>query len=149
MFVYEIQDHPTQKGKLLAICGKPESWRCNTIEEDAFEMIGGKHWRPMGRQIVPSDQFIRGFMCKFSEERYAPQWIGYTLSKAQARDLEAILKAGFLPTYNVGSWNEVHPESRLFFRPSDHSRDFTREEALAEIGGYPRCTRTYELPLAA
>lgn len=53
------------------------------------------------------------------------------------------------PAHNVGAWLEVEPEDRAFIHPEHGEREFSRGEALAIAAPPPRCSRTFELPLAA
>jgi hypothetical protein len=133
MFTYTTEPHPTRKACVLAIAPRPESWRCLTQTELAFVNIGGTQWR--GHQ--------------------EPESVAYTLTTAQARNLDALLQAGFRPVTHP--WRGVvDPEDRAFYHPEhpaecgpDSFRDFTPAEALALIGAPVRCKRTAEFPFEA
>lgn len=125
-YTYTTEPHPTCKGKLLAIAPKPEHWRCLSDEEHAFLNIGGKHWRGHQR----------------------PDSVAYTLSPAQARDLDALLRAGFRPC------THLRPELRdaddpAFWHPEHEGQEYTKAEALELVAQPKRCSRTIEMDLVA
>lgn len=120
---FTTEPHPTCKGKLLAITPKPENhWRCLTDTERAFYAIGGKPWT--GRK-----------MGEFS---------AFTLSAAQARDVDLILRAGYLS--GAAPWNgRLEVEEMTFWHPDRPDEDLTRAEVLALILPPPRCPRTLDM----
>lgn len=120
--IFTTRPHPTCKGKLLAVSPKPASWRCLTDTEAALYAIGGKPWTgaPMGDSVA------------------------FTLSPAQARDVDMILRAGYLSAVNGPAWM-IEEEDKLFWHPDAPNDDLTRAEVLALISPPPRCTRTLEM----
>lgn len=126
MHVFTIEPHPTCKGKVLAITPKPDSWRCDTDTERAFYAIGGTHWRG-----------------------YQGQGAAFTLSPAQVRDVDLILRAGYLSSCTPDRYNgRVEAEEMLFWHPDRPDEDLTRAEVLALILPPPRCRRTLEMSFA-
>src|SRR3546814_8489562 len=101
MHTFTTEPHPTCKGKVLAITPKPYSWRCLTDTEKAFYAIGGKPWTgvPLGDNSA------------------------FTLSPAQARDVDLILRAGYLSDCAPDRYNgEVEPDEMLF-RSEEHTSE--------------------------
>lgn len=124
MHTFTTEPHPTCKGKVLAITPKPYSWRCLTDTEKAFYAIGGKPWTgvPLGDNSA------------------------FTLSPAQARDVDLILRAGYLSDCAPDRYNgEVEPDEMLFWHPDAPDADLTRAEVLALILPPTRCPRTREM----
>src|SRR3546814_3308831 len=111
MHTFTTEPHPTCKGKVLAITPKPYSWRCLTDTEKAFYAIGGKPWTgvPLGDNSA------------------------FTLSPAQARDVDLILRAGYLSDCAPDRYNgEVEPDEMLFWHPDAPDADLTRAEVRSE-----------------
>lgn len=119
---FTIEPHPTCKGKVLAVTPSPLSWHCLTDTERAFYAIGGRPWH--GKALG--------------------DFAAFTLSAAQARDVDLILRAGYLSS--AAPFNGVvEAEDMLFWHPDAPDDDLTRAEVLALILPPPRCTRTLEL----
>src|SRR3546814_15699055 len=64
----------------------------------------------------------------------------FTLSPAQARDVDLILRAGYLSDCAPDRYNgEVEPDEMLFWHPDAPDADLTRAEVLALKIGRASC----------
>lgn len=150
-FHYETRPHPTRKGMILAVALKGAHDRAQTEEEKAFEMIGGTYWRPIKGEVHASDEALRDW-CNMHPPHpyfggsYAPVTVCYTLSPAQARDLDLILRAGFTPARGFNGWpNGFEPEDRAFCHPDTGDQEYSRAEAVKIAKGRTRCPYTLEM----
>lgn len=150
-FHYETRPHPTRKGMILAVALKGAHDKAQTEEEKAFEMIGGTYWRPTGYDLQASPEMLRDWMNLHNTHPYfgghaKAEAVGYTLSPAQARDLDLILRAGFTPARGFNGWPDgFEPEERAFCRPDTGDREYSRAEAVKIAKGRARCPYTLEM----
>lgn len=125
-YTYTTEPHPTCKGKLLAIAPKSDSWRCLTDEEHALSNIGGKHWR--GHQRAGS--------------------VAYTLTEAQARDLDQLLRGGFRPYTHLAPEHREADDPAFWHPELSEGEPMSKADALALVTPPKRCKQTLEMDLA-
>lgn len=125
-YTYTTEPHPTCKGKLLAIAPKCDSWRCLTDTEHAFSNIGGKHWR--GHQQAGS--------------------VAYTLTEAQARDLDQLLRGGFRPYTHLAPEHREADDPAFWHPELSEGEPMSKADALALVIPPKRCKLTLEMDMA-